>query len=519
MKTRPTSIGPRRGAALLLSILVLFVVITIVFQITIGTMTDARVARNDVGLTAMDLAIESCSYDIFDQLQMDAEAALGNGGGEGGAGEGGVPDMAAAMAGGGEEPAQETPPSDSREDEWGRPQRQEINDIQLRVLVQDEDGKYNVLNMLSADEDEAEEAFQRVVRILDTCREGTTEDIGTRDAEDMARAMREYMLERDRSSLPRPELLTDDEEDENRGLPLSLREFCALDKLEERLFRDYRDEDGTVVHSIGSFLTVWSSPDVAGSLSGGSGSGSGPSASAPSTPGGGAAPGGSGGPGVPNGAEALAAGGQGDQGAATGSGAGGGGGSGAGASAGGDASQGYGVNVNTAPPAVLKALIDDRDVSSRFWDDVIEYRNLEEEDDESSDADEEDVPMLDEYGEEILKRRVFDTLDELSEVRSWGDQDGVMQERIRSLLTTESQVFSIFITARRSTAAEKGFEMLDGREAARREEESASALVRTVRMVVWRRQVDDGIEIVPIIPWETVDYVPFEVIDYPEEDR
>ena len=33
-----------------------------------------------------------------------------------------------------------------------------------------------------------------------------------------------------------------------------------------------------------------------------------------------------------------------------------------------------------APAAVLKSLLDDRDVSGRFWDDVIEYRNLEEED-------------------------------------------------------------------------------------------------------------------------------------------
>jgi len=512
MKTRPSPSDQRRGAALLLSILVLFVVITIVFQISIGTMTDARVARNDVGLTTMDLAIKSCAYDIFDQLQMDAEAAQGA---EGGGGEGSMADMASAMAPGGEGAAQETPPSDSREDEWGRPQRQEINDIQLRVLVQDESGKYNVLNVLSPDEDEAEAAFRRVVRILDKCREGTAEDIEARDAEDMAEAMRRHMLERDRSSVPRPKLLTDDEKDEHRGLPLSLREFCALEKFEERHFRDYRDENGTIVHSIGSFLTVWSSPDVAGSLTGGSGAGA--AGSAPATPSGAGAPRSSAGRTAPGGADDLTGGGQGDPSAAAGPGVGSGSGAGSAAAAG--SSPGYGVNLNTAPPAVLKSLIDDRDVSSRFWDDVIEYRNLEQEDDEASEADEEELALLDEYGEEILKRRIFDTLDELSEVRSWGDQDGALQERVRSLLTTQSQVFSIFITARRSTAADKGFEMLDGREAARREEESASALVRTVRMVVWRREVDDGIEIVPIIPWETVDYVPFEVVDYPEDDR
>ena len=65
----------RRGTALLLSILVLFVVITIVFQISIGSMTDARIARNDVRLTTMDLAIESAVFDVFEQLRSDGESA------------------------------------------------------------------------------------------------------------------------------------------------------------------------------------------------------------------------------------------------------------------------------------------------------------------------------------------------------------------------------------------------------------------------------------------------------------
>ena len=38
---------------------VLMVLVAIVIQINVSTSTDARVARNDVGLTAMDLAIES----------------------------------------------------------------------------------------------------------------------------------------------------------------------------------------------------------------------------------------------------------------------------------------------------------------------------------------------------------------------------------------------------------------------------------------------------------------------------
>ncbi|MED6334952.1 MAG: hypothetical protein VYE81_06085 [Planctomycetota bacterium] len=502
----------RRGTALLLSILVLFVVITIVFQISIGSMTDARIARNDVRLTTMDLAIESAVFDVFEQLRSDGESAQdsstdpsGGGGGLGGA-EGAMGD------GMGGAPDEEPPASDSHEDEWGRPQRHEINEVDMRILVQDEDSKYNVLNMLSADEEVADESFDRVVRVLDLCREGSLEDIGGRDAEDMAEAMRRHMLERDRSFLPRPSLLTDDEENEHLGLPLSLREFLALEPFEERHFRDYRDEDGTPVHSIGSFLTVFSSPSTlssATSAGGASQAGGGTGALALASAEGAAAAG------TESGTQQAGEGGaaSSDTAAASGPGAGQGG-----SSESTSASAGYGVNVNTSPPAVLKALVDDRDVSSRFWDEVIEYRNLEEEDEFGEEED--DEPLYDEFGEEIIQRQVFDSLDELGELRGWEDHDVEIQEMIRDLLTTESSVFSIFITARRDTGVER-FEdqALTASEAARQEEESGSALVRTVRMVVWRRSGADAIELLPIIPWEILDYVPYEVLDFPDEDR
>ncbi len=513
----------RRGTALLLSILVLFVVITIVFQISIGSMTDARVARNDVRLTTMDLAIESASFDIFEQLRADAEAA-GDAGtdptdpaaGMGGAG-GAEPGMGAGATGAGEEGQQA---SDSHEDEWGRPQRHEINQVDMRILVQDEDSKVNVLNMLNADEEVAEEAFRRVVRVLDLFREGTLEDLGGREAEDLAEAMRDHMLERDRSLLPRPELLTDDEENDNLGLPLSLREFVTLAPFEERHFRDYRDEDGTPVHSISSFLTVFSSPATLSSAT---------SSPAASTPGGGVDALSAAGGGITtataskSGTEVTEQGGAVDAAGAAGAPAGGaGGGAGGGGAGGGSeptaASAGFGVNLNTAPPAVLKALLDDRDVSSRFWDEVIEYRNLEEEED--YDDEEDDEPLYDEYGEEIIQRQVFDSLDELGELRGWEDQDVEIQERIEDLLTTESHVFSIYITARLDTGVER-FEQqaMTAAEVARMEEQSGSALVRTVRMVVWRRTGGEEIELVPIIPWEVLDYVPYEVLDFPDEDR
>ena len=51
------------------------------------------------------------------------------------------------------------------------------------------------------------------------------------------------------------------------------------------------------------------------------------------------------------------------------------------------------------------------------------------------------------------------------------------------------------------------------------QEANGTGLVRTVRQVVWRRVGDDGVQIIPLVRWEVLDYVPFEVLDFPDEER
>ena len=58
----------RRGAALLLSLLVLLVIILLASQIKLLTARDAQVARNDVRMTQMDLAIESELPSVVEAL-------------------------------------------------------------------------------------------------------------------------------------------------------------------------------------------------------------------------------------------------------------------------------------------------------------------------------------------------------------------------------------------------------------------------------------------------------------------
>ncbi|MCA8981924.1 MAG: hypothetical protein H6831_04675 [Planctomycetes bacterium] len=466
----------KQGSVLLLSFMVLIVVVTIVTQISIGTMTDARVARNDLTLARMDLAIESAMMQARIQLRDDGAAdAEADGGGDSGAPA--VPDIGDLGSSGEEGDSQEVP-ADKKAD--FPPERTELNQISLRILIQDEDSKINVLNMLAVDEERAEEAFQRVVRVLDLFREGTEFDVSLADAQEMAEVMRRHMLERDTQLLPRPHLLSDSSEDERRGFPLGMREFLSHEEIPEVLFMDFRDENDVIVHSIESFLTVWSSPRLY------SGSGGSDGSTAPTSD-----------EGAPE-SDAPTTGGSSSSDETTG---------------------GYAVNVNTAPPVVLKSLFDDRVVNPAFWDEVIEHRNLEDEEAMKDEDGERREPIYDEFGEEELELQFFGTTEDLVEMRSWGDFDGELQARIKELLTTKSSTFSIIITARRPTSANEDAETgMDPRDAARQEEDSP-ALKRVVRSVVWRHQVEDEVVVTPIVPWEILPSSPYEVLDYPEEDR
>jgi hypothetical protein len=455
----------------MVSLLVLAVLMAIVAQIAISTGTDARVTRNVVTETHMELAVESALLQVADQLVQDAGASEEAGGGAGGAlGAGGLGGLGGATGGG------ESGPVDSRQDDWAWPARtEEVNEVALRIFVQDEDSKLNLLTMLDPDEERAELAFERVVRVLDFCREGTRADIDESEAEQMALEMREFMTRRSVQDLPRATQLTFDEEQPDLGLPLNLRDFLVLPSLEPDHFRDFRDTEGIAVPSIGSFVTVWSAVETLDDrlerLRAAN-----PEVTSPEEGAGSEAPGS-----VPQEPERN--------------------------------DRGFVVNVNTAPRAVLEALFDDRDVERRFWFRVLEYRNEPDEDGEGEELE----PVPDEFGEERVVPRIFDSLDELAEVDGWIDLPQASRERVLEALTVESRVFSVFLVARRSTASSAGGGY--DRDATLEAEERGDQLVLAVRSTVWRRQGDEGPEIVPLERWERLDYVPIEVLDFPDGER
>lgn len=495
----PSSPDRTRGAALLLSFMILLILILILAQIRYSTDTAARVARNEETLISMNHAIESCLLQVFEDLKTDGEAAgaagedtggagaLGDGGGDLGGGAGGAA-------------------TDSREDAWARPQRTEINQIQLRVLVQDEDSKFNVLSVLTEDDDEADKALDRLTRILEFARKGTEAEIDGTAARRMATAMKEYMERRDDQGLPRPVLLSDGEDRErgDQGLPLTLREFVGLDPelFPKDLFRDHLDERGNVVHSLGTFLTVWTTVETAEDAARAPEDTSGtepppqddpnqnddpnedPNEDPNANPDDGETP-------TPD-AEGETP------------------------QQGGEDStpaERWAINVNTAPAAVLRGLVEDRDLPYRFWDDVILFRN---EKDESVEQNED--PPLDEYGREILVKQFFQSAEDLSKIDGWDQIEPVDQGELQRWLKAESNVFSIFVTARKPTGDEQ-IGLDSRRDDIRREEANWQGLVRTVRCVVWRRVLGQGeVEIVPLVWWEVLDYTPLEVLDFPEDE-
>ena len=453
-----------RGAALLMAFLVLIVLLAIVYQVHTVTQTDARVSRNEITRSTMDLALQSVMLQVYEDLAEDARAAQG--GEEGAAdGLGGDPaSPAAPPVGEGEagELARNPETVDSMMDSWFAPQSTNFGDIQVRIFVRDENSKYNVLNMINPDEEVVEEAYDRVVRILDNFREETEFDLTSTEAEEVATAMQEYMQDRrTMDRIPRATFLNGDEELDDQVLPMTFREFRLLEPFRDDMFMDFFGEDDERIHGIEAFLTIYTAPAV------------GPEEANSGRPSG---------------------------------------------------TGGWTVNMNTAPLAVLAALIDDREIDFRLWDEIKEYRNeeeepLEEEGSEDGLGPEEADPMLDEFGEEILPTKIFDSLDELEELFEFQDLDEEEKTTVRELLRVDSDVFEIVLAARISTRAETADEM-DFESRTEREKffRSGEHLVRVVRSVVWRREVEDDIEIVPLVPWEVLDNAPLQVLDKPEDE-
>jgi hypothetical protein len=88
---------------------------------------------------------------------------------------------------------------------------------------------------------------------------------------------------------------------------------------------------------------------------------------------------------------------------------------------------------------------------------------------------------------------------------------------MKSLLRVDSDVFSIYVTARMVTLADRHQSQdFDSRQEKEEYERSGAHMTRTVRCVVWRRMGEDDVDLIPLLRWEVLDHSPLPILDYPD---
>ncbi len=459
----------------------------LLYALVADLVTTARTARltgeNDVLVARMDNHMEYCLREVEELLLTDLAAAAaagdeGLGGGGGAGGLGGLAGGGGGIPGGdpggipGEEGEGEADPSaqcDGSRDAWYAPTAYTDNEVTTYVWVEDECGKFNLLTLVSPDQEFADESRERFVRLIDVLRAETDFDLTRSDGEMIADNIMDWMRSRSRSEeMPRPPLKTDvDNERSDISLPLHLDELLLLRGIEEDLFYD-KVLDGRLIYGLESVLTIYTSmafdpgdPNDPNNQPG-DGDGDGDAANTPPpTPGG--APGEP--PTQPDGV-------------------------------------GIKININTAPRPVLRCLFSAAEMSDMVLDAILRYRNEEEETEDLA-----EVGAADDYlgvvdqGEQV-ERQVFtslDTLDDIEEFANMPNPD--VKDRLRELCGVNSDVFAIHMASLQ-----------------KRNEENRVFVVRHRRSIM--KRIDDGEDglLHPLILLEQRHGLRVQGVDFPEEE-
>ncbi|MEO0478644.1 MAG: hypothetical protein AAF196_04110 [Planctomycetota bacterium] len=436
-----------RGAALILVIIITVLLYAIIWQLVREGQTARIRVEGDMLEARMFSQMKYTLTQVEEVLRDDLEAASASDDAEGGGG-GGLDAVlgAGAAAGEGEEESEPEPAAiaDGSQDLWFEPRGYPDDDLTVYVFVEDEQRKFNILSLLSEDQEFADVSRERFVRLLDVLREDTDFDITASDAETIADEFIDWSRSRSRGeALPRPPLKSDTDDGPNTDvtIPLQLDELLLLRGIDEELFYDKVWEDR--VHlGLESVLTIYTSmayfpgdPDD-------------PNQQAPADDDG-TAPA----PSVGDDGELVAIG------------------------------EGPRINLNTAPWPVLRCLFDRSQIPDEVIEAIIEWRNEEEEGS--------DELIESEYTEFVQEgqgppRQMFTELEQLEELPEFANlPDPAVKSEFQSMLTLNSDVFMIHLAA-----------------VSIRDEESRTYVMQRARSVVLRADEDDGAVIRPIIGWE-----------------
>ncbi len=527
VRVPPNNRDGERGVILILTLFVVMITFALVTQLTIRTSVAHQTAKNSSTRVRMEYAAINAGQEILRTMADDMPAAAGEegamdalsgvDGGEGGTG--GPPQEGDE----GQEEEDDGSNSDSFEDEWARPARYTLGDIEVHAFVQDENSKLNLLTLFDPDEELRQEARDRFVRILDYLREDMDDDLDQQAANMILEDLVQW-VEGDARDLQFPPPLrhsvtrfvdpaisatapegeesgfvADESGDEPQVeeiveifLPYSLEELMLLEHVDEELFYDQLRPNDEIAPGLESVFTVYSSlaldppetespeTDVAG-LTGvegaagatdglGEGDGEGESQSALDSAEGGLD-------------DLLEAG----------------------------AGIGMKININTTHAAVLKGLMPRSEMPEFIVDSILRHRNEEDEEalaeQEGEDVDYDEVELRRSIyrNDQPTPHRYFRNMDDLTQVEGWEDRfDPESAEKFQTLIGVQSDVFSVYLWCRiqpKDWQQEHHYE------------EPPGAILR-MKAVVWRRAGEDGAKFIFIEPWHEVPYSRWRIPDF-----
>ncbi|MFN0207424.1 MAG: hypothetical protein ACKVS6_14055 [Planctomycetota bacterium] len=486
---------PRSGVALLMTLFIVLIVAAVILQLSVTTSAEYAVSGNEAVIAKLESAAESALVDARQALIDDAQPQEDTSGGAG-AGIPGIPG-----AGGGDPNAPAQNDADSLNDTWANDQETSVSDNQVKIHIEDENRKFNILSLVSKDQEYARASRERLVRIVDLMREfnGSEKDIDSSYAETIAANIQQW-LEGNRKNFERPNLHSN-KPDTTTTLPLTLDELQLLDGIDEDIFYDQK-RGKHIYPGLESVLTIWTSieagaikntndtvPDPAAPANPGS-----PSVSTSASP-----------PTDPNeqqNNEAAVK----DPSIAAGK------------------SGGVKININTAPPCILRALAPNYDIPAEVWDAVIRFRNqLDEEKlkkaQEAGDYVGGEFPPGVDPATKIVDRtfygqgesgpatQFFSSLDDLNKIDEWKNcSNETAKKDLLKLLTTKSDVFSIYITVRPTTGrgavqsqSVDAFGFATTTPGADDPDDAPGGIVRRLRQIVWRRTSEQETVLLPLI--------------------
>jgi len=271
------------GIVLILTMLVLFVLLIVVYQVFMTAEVELEQARQHVITAQYRSLAEACSLAAQSALLIDLEDAAATeeeGGGE--AAPGGSSPFGDDGASQGSEDgegegstAEVIAKTDSDLDEWADPAAIAPplgEGLSLFIEIVDEDSKINLLGLWTEDEERREEWRDIFERLLDKAFEGTSLDLTSSDAVDLMDVLDDWVVG-DREMFGRrepPELkLTDaqdaeaDEidtdiiENEEVHFPLSLTELLMVDGLLPAHLDGFVEDD-EYYPGLREMITIWS---------------------------------------------------------------------------------------------------------------------------------------------------------------------------------------------------------------------------------------------------------------------